>query len=561
MIVRVIPAVRLPHRAAERYDYLVPPDLTPAMTPGSLVIVPFAGRTVPGIVAEVIEASTIRDPKGIIAFAEGCAGYPSYVPALWERLAHSFATTLPRLAWAALPWAPARARADYAPGPVGRDGQELVMVPTVREAYAWVDELGGGTVYHAGLRPGERYRIACAVSRGEVGRIVGTKSAVFLPFPNLTRVRVLHAGSSSYVQEDADPRYDARVIACELARASGAAFETSDALLPLPWYRVGERMPVSCVVHDLADAAKRAEQRVLVAGPLVDALDRVVGAGGRALILLNRRGISTGSVCKDCGSVVLCPGCAIPLSVHEDRASCTSCERDFPLPGACARCRGTGFKSFSAGSKALASLLMKRYPGVRLVHLDRDELGDDLGAAQVIVGTSAVFRALPPHPEPFTLVADAFMGAGTGKAGVWSVEETARSLRTLAGYVAPGGTLHVQTMDTSSPALRVLSDPDRFVRDELAERAALGYPPARELVTLLGAGAEHAPLWEEAVALAQGVRSRLPEYVTLDPAWGRPKRFRGKFRVSIDLKSPRGKSHHALVQSLPRGWAAQVRTL
>ena len=110
MIAKVVPAVRLPFRANETYDYLIPPPIATAVQRGSVVVIPFAGRRISGLVVSVAEISSHAAPlKEIVGLAQGLSPLPEYVVDLWTKLAGMFATTLPRFVWAALPTIPARA--------------------------------------------------------------------------------------------------------------------------------------------------------------------------------------------------------------------------------------------------------------------------------------------------------------------------------------------------------------------------------------------------------------------------------------------------------------------
>ena len=646
MIAKIVPAVRMPVKASETYDYQIPANLTPAIGRGSVVVIPFAGRKIGGLVVSVSETTAHNKPlKDIVGVAHGLSPLPSYVVELWTRLSRLFATTLPRFVWAALPTVPSRAvvstNPPYHPLPQGMGNiqsplfekervgrvpsfffikssldalmfvkdaivaangrQVLVLVPTVDEAAAWAKTIDNAMVYHSSLAIGAKYDLACAARNGTAKIVIGTKIAAFLPFGDLGAIVIVNAGSSSHLQEDQDPRYDARVIAEELSRATGAALTAID---PLPtlgmtpngsekrWTFANEPKDFEPVIHDLHDAAQAAKARVLISDELETAIDETVGNGGRCLVILNRRGVSTAILCRDCGTMVNCPSCGTPLTVHQDRMSCPSCDRLYPLFDACPKCNGLDLKTIGSGSKTLFEALKKRHPLASIAHVDRDSWQTNLDAAQIVVGTTAVFGSMPPEHKQFDLVADALMGAGQMRSGIWSTENSARVLRTLASFLAPTGRLHIQTFDRAAPALAALTDPMGFLAKELEERAAFGYPPAGTLVTIYGAGtpSRHSresgnpisldwtdaqygldprllggdkiteeALWNTAVGLVQTLRSKYQKIAVGDPQWSRPKKFRGKFRLTIAVKFPHGQDPHDLVQYFPAGFAAEVR--
>lgn len=606
MIAKVVPAVRLPTTASETYDYNIPETLVPAVQPGAVVIIPFAGRRIPGlVVATAGQADHDKPLKDLVGFAQGLSPLPAYTVDLWKKLAELFATTLPRFAWLALPAVPTRSIQTCCVAPfeteqnktmaaAGQPGfvylndpsdqttmvkkilaaakgrQVLVLTPTVDEADAWAKTLGGATVYHSALAVGAKYKIACAAGDGTVRLVIGTKSAVFLPWHDLFAIVIISAGSMSHLQEDSDPRFDARLVAEELAARSGARLVALDSLPPVGltaagsngrWTELNASRAVAATIHDLHDAAKAAKTRVLLSGDLETAIDEAVTAGKRVLIVLNRRGVSTAYVCQDCGTIVICPACDIPLTVHHDRQSCSACERLYPLPDNCNKCGGANLKAIGSGSKTLFDALKKRHPMTAILHVDRDSWKARPDEAQIVVGTTAVFRALSPQFKPFDLAADALLGAGTGKAGIWSVEETARIARALAACLVRDGALHVQTFDQTSPALKALTAPQEFAKTELEERRDFGYPPVQTLITIYGAGVDEDALWKEANNLITNLQSALPLAVCAAPTWSRPKLFRKKYRLTLTLKIPFGQSYAGLARQLPAGFAAEAKML
>ena len=654
MIAKVVPAVRLPIKAGETYDYIIPNSLTSAVVPGSVVVIPFAGRSICGLVVSVSETTEHTKPlKAIIGVAQGLSPLPSYVVGLWTELSRLFATTLPRFVWAALPTIPSRAivsaNSPYPPLSQGRDmsqqvkispplfekersdvrsdhdlliideietsgvgrvpsfifanssldalnivkdiiakaagRQTLILVPTVDEAVAWSKTLDSAAVLHSALATGAKYNLAIAAANGSLKLVIGTKSAVFLPFNDLAQAVIINAGSNSHQQEDSDPRFDARIIAAELAKATGAELTAIDPLpplgmmplnegdrtlhsskenegsCPLRWQCGNEPTKFEPLIHDLHDAAKAAKARVLLSDRLETAIDETLSAGGRVMVVLNRRGVSTAYVCRACGAMVNCPSCNIPLTIHHDRMSCSACERLYPLPDCCPKCNSLDLKPIGAGSKTLFDALKKRHPLAVIVHVDRDAWPTDLDAAQIVVGTTAIFGALPPVHEQFDLVADALMGAGQMRAGIWATENAARVLRTLASFMKTDGQLHIQTFDASAPALKALSDPTGFLKTELEERAAFGYPPVKTMITILGAGDAEEAVWKTANELVENLRAHLPQATCQEPAWSRPKLFRGKFRLSLSIKLVSGAMPHDLVQYLPVNFSAKVNLL
>jgi primosomal protein N' (replication factor Y) (superfamily II helicase) len=597
MIAKIVPAVRLPTAAAEQFEYSVPDALTPAVGRGSVVVIPFAGRRVSGLVMSIsTEPESGKALKSVIGVAQGLNRLPLPMIDAWEKLVGLFATTWPRWCWMALPAVPSRSvQVPHVPMPNGvtqergeaavsslylnrpddqliavkkmlekaGQGQALILVPTVREAYAWAKVIGGDiAVYHSKLSTGAKYAIACSASNADKMVVIGTKSAVLLPFADLRAAVIVAAGSSSHKQEDSDPRFDARIAAEELCHASGARFLALDAWPPIGrWDSLNASRHVEFLAYDLSDAAKREKAKVLFDENLEKALGETVGKGGRALVLLNRRGLSSALACRDCGTPAACPDCGMALTAHRDRLSCAFDERSYPLPAACVKCGSANLRPLGSGSQTLSEYLKKRFPGTAIAHFDRDETNADADAAQIVVGTSAVFRALSPAFKPFDMAIDAHLGAGTAKGGYDSIEETVRLLRMLAACLVPGGLLHIQTFDREAPALKALSDPNAALSLEFEERRAFGFPPDKTLITIYGSGTDETKLWDEANRLFKTVGNRLPQAICAEPIWSRPKLFRKKYRLTVSVKIPPSDDYSGLIKLLPSGFAAEARII
>jgi len=598
VIARIVPAVRLPASAAEQFEYSVPDHLAPAIMPGTVVIIPFAGRRVPGLVISVKESSESgKTLKAIIGIAQGLNRLPAYTIDLWQKLIGIFATTWPRWCWMALPNVPERSieRGLLTPRDERQEGkpingsslssifvnepddqliavqktiesaagrQVLILVPTVREASAWADEISGSRCYHSLLSAGSRYSIACACADGTAKTIIGTKSAVLLPFLNLYSIVIVSAGSSSHKQEDSDPRFDARIVAEETCLAAGARLSCLDPWPPLGrWKTLNASRLITPVVHDLLNAARREKSRVLLDDSVQEALDKTVKSGGRALVLLNRRGVSASLICRDCGMPICCLDCGLPLTNQFDRLTCAADGRAYPLPERCVKCEGTDFKPVGSGSKTIFDFLKKLFPNVSIAHFGGEVARADPDKNQIIVGTTAIFRSFAPRFKPFDIAVDVFLAGGPAMKDYNSVEETARIERSLVATLKSGGELHIQTHDPSSPALLALRDPKSAINHELAERQAFGFPPFNIFITIYGSGTDESRLWGEAIRVFESVKSHMPRAICHEPTWSRPKLFRKKYRLSFTVKTEPRTDYSGMIRLLPPGFAIEARMI
>jgi primosomal protein N' (replication factor Y) len=251
----------------------------------------------------------------------------------------------------------------------------------------------------------------------------------------------------------------------------------------------------------------------------LDGLGKLVEDGGKAILLLNRRGIAPALHCRACGSTFRCPDCDVALVLHrEGLLRCHHCGHSEPAPPACPVCRSVELARIGAGTQRLERELAARMPELELIRLDADAVARPQGLASalrrfreadraVLLGTQMVAKG--HHFTGVALAAVVDADTGLGLPDFRAEERTFQLVTQLAGRSgrdAPGRVL-VQTFqpDARPLALAARHDVPRFLADELARRRELGYPPFRHLVRILVAGpAEGAPL-----ALLEEVRHGL----------------------------------------------------
>ena len=406
-------------------------------------------------------------------------------------------------------------------------------------------------VLHSALTEAERRDERERISSGEARVVVGARSAIFSPLADLGLVVVDEEHDSSYKQES-DPRYDARTVAAKRAALEDAVAVYGSATpraeswaslekLELP-ARIGAPLPTVRIV-DL-----RREAGYPLSAPLLVELAAVEERGGRAILLLNRRGVSGAIHCRACGVSRRCPSCDVTLTLHRDgRLHCHHCGFSEELPGRCPECGSVELARIGAGTQRLEAELARRLPGLERIRLDadsaakpgalREALDRFTGArAAALIGTQMVAKG---HHFPGVAVA-AVVDADTGLAfpDFRAEERTFQLVTQLAGRSgrdAPGKVL-VQTFQPDAVPLTYAARHDvaGFLAQELARREELAYPPFSHLVSLAVSGPDQdAPLralreLREALQLP-GVRLMGPAPLL---------RLRGRFRAQLVAKTP-----------------------
>ncbi|HET9287675.1 MAG TPA: primosomal protein N' [Gaiella sp.] len=426
-------------------------------------------------------------------------------------------------------------------------------------------------ILHSSLGDAERRDERDRIARGEARIVVGARSAVFAPMRGVGLIVVDEEHDTAYKQES-DPRYDARTVAAKRAALEGAvAVYGSATPRPESWARlrrsslparIGAPMPRVGLV-DL-----RREAGYPLSAPLLEALGVLVEDGGRAILMLNRRGVAPAVHCRACGVSRRCTDCDVALTLHADHAlHCHHCGRSEQVPRECPECGSVELARIGAGTQRLETELERRMPELERFRLDADVSGrggavrdvlERFGSADraVLVGTQMVAKG---HHLPGVALA-AVVDADTGLSlpDFRAEERTFQLVTQLAGRSgrdAPGRVL-VQTFQPDATPLRhaVNHDVAGFLAGELERREVLGYPPFRHLVSILVAGPEPgAPL-----AALRELRGRLDadDAVLLGPA--PVLRLRGRHRAQLIAKTTQPR---ALARRASALLAAAARTM
>ena len=393
---------------------------------------------------------------------------------------------------------------------LGRGGGAIVLVPeialTPQAAGRFRARFGESVaVLHSGLTEAERRDERERIAEGTARVVVGARSAVFAPVRNLALLCVDEEHDPSYKQ-DSDPRYDARTVAAKRASLEGAvAVYGSATPRPESWARLerlelggrlGARLPPVRVV-DLRGATSYP-----LSTPLLAELTRMEEEGGRAILLLNRRGIAPALHCRACGATRRCAACDVALVLHAGGSlRCHHCGFVTPAPELCPGCGSPELARIGAGTQRLERELEARVPGLERIRLDADVVRRpaELTAAlerfrssprAVLLGTQMVAKG--HHFEGVALAAVVDVDTGLSLPDFRAEERTFQLLTQLAGRSgrdAPGRVI-LQTFqpDARPVAYAARHDVEGFLADELVRREELGYPPFRHLVRVVVAG-------------------------------------------------------------------------
>ena len=439
----------------------------------------------------------------------------------------------------------------------------IVLVPeiglTPQAVSRFRDRLGDRVaVLHSSLGAGERYDEWRRLRDGDADVCVGPRSAVFAPIAEPGLIVIDEEHDPSYKQEG-DPSYDARRVARKRAQDSGAVLlcgtatprpESWRALprIELPARADGAGLPAVEVV-DMRVADPRGGP---LGRPTLDALEEVRRQGGKAIVLVNRRGFAPYVCCRSCGHHWSCPNCDVSLVAHRSsrRLCCHHCGHSEAPPSSCPECGSVTLARAGAGTERVEDLLSERLDPLPVFRLDADSASrrgahaDILGrfdeaASGILVGTQMVAKGhdFPDVTLSVILDADATLRFPDFRAE----ERTFAMVAQLAGRSGRGprgGRVIVQTLAPEAPSITFAArhDAEGFLAEELTRREALRYPPFSHLTAINLASDDEAALDRAAGRIAALLRQGAPaETDVLGPA--ALFRVRGRDRRRLLLKA------------------------
>ncbi len=474
---------------------------------------------------------------------------------------------------------------------------EIGLTPQLTDRFR--DRFGSRVfVYHSALSAGERYDTWRQMMTGEPQVVIGTRSAVFAPLPNLGMIILDEEHDSSFKQDQPAPCYHARRVAqwrsqladCPLILGSATPDletwlqSTPSRLNPnsdlnfslnsdpqvnphqadipsiyisLPT-RINQLPPPQIEIVDMRQEFQEGNKSIF-SRQLREAIGQMQSQQQQGILFVPRRGYSTFVSCRSCGYVMECPHCDVSLSYHHTKTEshqllqCHYCNHTRNQPKACPECGSPHFKFFGSGTQRVAQELAALFPSLRLLRFDSDTTRTKdahrhllerfaQGEADILVGTQMLTKGI--DLAQVTLVGVVAADGLLHMADYRATESTFQTLLQVAGRAGRGaesGRVVIQTYSPQHPAIAAVQKQDyaAFAATALGERGELGYPPYGKLVLLRFSGLDGAAVQAAAERVADCLED-LPErnFVLLGPAPATILRVADRFRWQILLKCP-----------------------
>jgi primosomal protein N' (replication factor Y) (superfamily II helicase) len=402
---------------------------------------------------------------------------------------------------------------------IKRGRQAIILVPEIALTPQAVRRFlarfpGQVGLVHSKLSEGERYDTWRRARSGKLKVIIGARSALFTPLPNIGLIVVDECHDASFYQSEL-PYYHAVTAAQEYARLCGAVCVLGSATptieqrfqaenkktikLDLPFRIVETGLPPVQVV-DMREELKTGN-RGIFSRVLAESLAETISRGEQAILFLNRRGTATYIFCRDCGHVLKCPNCEAPLTLHVENKLhllCHHCGYTRQRPKTCPNCNSNQIREYGLGSERVEADVQAMFPNVRTLRWDWDTTRQKDAhemilthfsnhQADVLVGTQMLAKGL--DLPLVTLVGIVLADVGLSLPDPFASEKVFQTLTQVAGRAgrsALGGKVILQTFMPEHYAIQFAAkhDVNGFYERELEYRRQLGYPPYARLVRL-----------------------------------------------------------------------------
>ncbi len=437
-------------------------------------------------------------------------------------------------------------------------------------------------VLHSHLSQGERFDEWHRIRQGRARIVIGARSAVFAPLPDLGLILVDEEHENTYKQENV-PRYHGRDVAvlraafepCTIVLGSATPSLESwhntqtgkYGLLRLDQRADGQSMPLVRVVDMRLEATKHKGGPAVLSDRLRAALEQRLEKGEQSILFLNRRGFARSLQCPQCGHVCQCPHCAVALTYHrtDERLVCHVCGHQAVVPRKCPECRDPAIVLQGYGTQKVEEIMGKALPNAKIARIDADAmrrkhaLRDTLNAFKshkidILIGTQMIAKGL--HFPNVTLVgilnADLSLHVPDFRAG----ERTFQLITQVAGRAGRGdleGEVIVQSYTPHSPSIQYARkhDFDGFAEQELEFRRQFSFPPYAHCAVLTARSNHERRAEFTLQTLHLRLSENLPPGITLGEVLPSPLiKAHGQFRFQITLRSLKARPLTRHVQSV-----------
>ena len=437
-------------------------------------------------------------------------------------------------------------------------------------------------IWHSSISDGEKYDVWQRLYNNEIRILAGARSAVFAPLQNIGLIIIDEEHEGAYKQTNPAPRYDARVVARRLAQFHQAPLLLGSATPDVSTYYFAQNnnnifqmlkrfnnAPLAKPEVINMQEYGRAAYRGIISKPLQTEIKEAVENGKQVILLMNRRGFSTYTQCKACGTVVECPDCSIPMVWHADgkKLKCHYCSKEMSFPDFCPQCGSDALSNSGSGTQKIEILVKELFPDYRVERIDSDILTKknahiellnkfQKGEIDILVGTQMIAKGLD-NPN-VTLVGVISADTGFSVPDFRASERGFQLLTQVAGRAGRGeykGKVLFQTYNPDYYAFQTAKSQnyDKFFETEIKARQEFDYPPFSQIIRLILSSQNNFRAEKSAMEIAMRLvtmteKFGFTEYLeTLGPTPCIISKINGYYRFQILIKNKLSQKGHDFV--------------
>jgi len=463
---------------------------------------------------------------------------------------------------------------------------EIALTPQIAGRFRAVfgDKVG---LWHSKLTGAARAFTWTNICNGNYEVIVGARSAIFAPVQNLGLIVVDEEQETSYKQEAPDPRYNARDVALMRGKLQKAAVLLVSATPSLESYYnqimgkldycyIPERFndvayPSVTVVDMIKEPEETGKFGQIFSSSLQQKIEQRLKKKEQVILLQNRRGYAPIYRCRDCGEMIICPTCSIPLTYHRvgENLQCHFCGYlQTKIPKQCNHCNSSNLALSGTGTQKVEDIIRETFPEAKVARLDMDTTrsGKTLtttlknfeeGKIDILLGTQMIAKGL--DFDNVTLVGVINADTGLFLPDFRSGERSFQLIYQAAGRSGRRkiqGEVVIQTYNADNPVIRYAArlDLKKYYNIMIGERKELNYPPFNWLAKVEFSGIKKSTVDKTANSIRNSFQKKFKGMEILGPAWCYRERLRGKYRMQIVFKSskeldPNGSKLHQYLRN------------
>jgi len=437
-------------------------------------------------------------------------------------------------------------------------------------------------IWHSSISDGEKYDVWQRLYNNEIKILAGARSAVFAPLQNIGLIIIDEEHEGAYKQTNPAPRYDARVVAKRLAQFHQAPLLLGSATPDISTYyyasnnnnlfemlkRFNNAPLAKPEVINMQEHG-RAAYRGIISKPLQTEIKEAIENGKQVILLMNRRGFSTYTQCKACGTVVECPDCSIPMVWHAEgkKLKCHYCSKEMSFPDFCPQCGSDALANSGSGTQKIEILVKELYPEYRVERIDSDILTKknahiellnkfQKGEIDILVGTQMIAKGLD-NPN-VTLVGVISADTGFSVPDFRASERGFQLLTQVAGRAGRGefkGKVLFQTYNPDYYAFQTAKSQNygKFFETEIKARQEFDYPPFSQIIRIILSSLNNFRAEKSAMEIALRLNTMtekfgFEEYLeTLGPTPCIISKINGYYRYQILIKNKLSQKGHDFV--------------